>query len=69
MIRHTPGPPPAPVWWPVVRLFVVVVVVTGGTGLAYRWADQGYTLAAFIALAAVVGALAGLYPGDDTTNG
>lgn len=52
-------------WLALVRFAVAALVTIGGVSLAYRWGSTGYPVAAWVALFGTVGALGGLYPGDD----
>lgn len=52
----------APVWWPLVSMVLALVGGLGLAGLAVKWFSAGHPIAGFIAAAAMVGWLAGLYP-------
>lgn len=54
--------------WPVVRMLLAWSGTCAGTGLAAQWYADGYSVAAVIAGAAVVGWLAGLYPDSEETG-
>lgn len=58
----------APIVWPVVSLLLAWGGACAGLGLAAQWYADGYSLAAVIACAAVVGWLAGLYPEPGETG-
>lgn len=55
--------------WPAVRLVLASVVCLAGLFKVGQWFADGYTVAATICLAAVLGFLAGLYPGEPGENG
>lgn len=52
-------------WLALVRFIAAALVTMAGVSLAYRWGSSGYPVAAWIALFGTVGALGGMYPGDD----
>lgn len=52
-------------WLALARFTLATLIAIGGVSLAYRWGSTGYPVAAWIALFGTVGALGGLYPGED----
>lgn len=50
--------------WPALRLVLALLVFAGGMFKAGQWFAAGNTIAATICTAAVLGFLAGLYPGE-----
>lgn len=52
-------------WLALARFIFAALIAIGGVSLAYRWGSSGYPVAAWVALFGTVGALGGMYPGDD----